>query len=113
MGVEQAGDEPFTRSIHHVDGLAVFEMDVGGQRADAFDAIALDHDGVIARRWLSGAVDQHAVADDECLLGGAHCGTHGPSGEIASFEQAYSSATGNGIAACACVLPLPRGERAE
>src|SRR5580658_7642833 len=107
MGIDQAGHDPFPGGVYHVDGLAVFEVDVSRQRADALDAVAFDDDGVVARRRFAGAVDQRAVADDECLLGGAH----GSSGEIASFRRLYSGEVGSGIAACGCALPLPAGER--
>jgi len=82
MGVDQAGHDPLPGGVHHVDALAVLEVQIARQRANALDAVALDHDGVVARRRLSGTVDQGAVADDKCLLGGAH----GPSGEIAWFR---------------------------
>ena len=74
MRVDQARHDPFAGGVDHVDVLAVVEMNVARQRADAFDPVAFDDDGVVAGGRLARAVDQRAVADDQGLFGGGHWG---------------------------------------
>src|SRR5205807_1566397 len=60
--------------IDHLDVAAILELDVGRQRADAPDPVAVDDDRVVAAGRLAGAVDQGAVADHQGLRG-AHGAT--------------------------------------
>ena len=92
MRVDQARHDPLAGGVDDVDGLAVFEVDVGRQRADALDPIALDDDGIVAARRLAGAVDQRAVADHQGLLGGAHCALGAPPENSFALPTLYNVA---------------------
>src|SRR5262245_14102185 len=71
--IDQPRHDPLSAGVDHLDVAAILELHVGRQRAHALDAIALDYDGVVARRGVAGAVDQGAVADHQRLLArGAH-----------------------------------------
>jgi hypothetical protein len=73
VGVDQTGHDPLPAGVDHLHCPAILELHVRRQRADAFDPVTLDDDGVVARRRLAGAVDQGAVADHQGLLA---CGGH-------------------------------------
>src|SRR5581483_6691678 len=70
MRVDQARHDPLAGGVDHRDVAAVVERDVTRQRADMLDAVALDHDRVVAPRRRARTVDQGAVADDDGV--GAH-----------------------------------------
>ena len=53
MGVDQAGHDPLPAGVDHADVAAILELQVGRQRADALDPVALDDDGV----WPAGLPD--------------------------------------------------------
>ena len=73
MRVDQAGHDPLPAGVDHLDVLAVVELHVRRQRADALDPVALDDDRIGAGGGFARAVDQGAVADHQGLLAaGAH-----------------------------------------
>ena len=106
MRVDQSRHDPLAGGIDHLDGLAIFYMHVGRQRADALDPVVLDDDGVVARRRLSGAVDQGAIADHQGLFGGAHWGF---SGEFLCFAHTIQRRAKD-ASAQPCTSPPPPGE---
>jgi len=78
VGVDEAGHDPLPAGVDHLDRPAILQFDVARQRAHAFDAVAFDDDGIVARGRLAGAIDQGAVADHQGLLArGAHANSPG------------------------------------
>src|SRR5262249_24800377 len=71
--VDEAGHDPLPSGVDHLDIPAVLEFDITRQRSHAFDAVAFDHDRIVAYGLLAGTVDQGAIADHQGLLA---CGTH-------------------------------------
>jgi hypothetical protein len=63
MRIDEPGHDPLSTRVDHLDAPAILERDIGRKRAHALDAVALDNDGIVARRRPAGAVDQAAVAD--------------------------------------------------
>src|SRR5439155_17429808 len=60
MRIDEPGHDPLSTRVDHLDTPAILERDVGRKRAHALDAIALDNDGLVARRRPAGAVAQGA-----------------------------------------------------
>ena len=71
MRIDEPGHDPLSTRVDHLDTPAILERDVGRKRAHALDAVALDNDGVVARRRPAGAVDQGAVADHQGFAHGS------------------------------------------
>ena len=64
VALDEAGHDPFAGGVDGLHALAVFNVHLRRNCADAEDAVTLDHHGVVLERRLARGVDQGAVADN-------------------------------------------------
>src|SRR5262245_53231468 len=68
MGIDEPGHDPLSGSVDNVNIVSVFQLYIGGKAPRAFDAITLDHNGLIPCGRIPSAVNQGSVGDHDGLF---------------------------------------------